>query len=107
MNKSDHEMLCTLGFTLVEEATDYLYWLYSITVREATLRLSWSLTDCSMQTSIQFDGTVISKVCSEGLTSCRATEDGVEGIFNLGDFVTTLRVNVHPALRVEWDTLRV
>jgi hypothetical protein len=106
MKKEDHECLFNLGFVLVEQSVDDLYWLYSLSLNGIDLFLSWSLTEGSMQTALYRDGVVVCKVSYEGLTFSKATSEGVTAKFDLGNSVTTLEIRIESQIQVEWSTLR-
>ena len=106
MKKEDHEYLLNLGFVVIEQSTEDLYWLYSFSLDGIDLLLSWSLLEGSMQTAMYRNGGVICKVSSEGLTFSQATSEGVTAKFDLGDSATTLEIKIKPQIQVEWSTLR-
>jgi hypothetical protein len=106
MKKEDHECLFDLGFILVEQSTEDLYWLYSLSLDGTELRLSWSLTEDSMQTAMYRDGVALCKVSSERLTFSQVTNEGITAKFDLGNSVTTLEIRIKSQIHVEWSTLR-
>lgn len=106
MTKADHETLRELGFQLLEEAIEDLFWQYSFAVQSRMLIVSWSLSENSFQTMIKEGEEVLSRVCSEGLSECRTTSDGIEASFALGNYRSYCRIRINPRLSVEWGTIR-
>jgi hypothetical protein len=106
MKKEDHNYILNLGFVLVEQSLEDLYWLYSLSLNGIELLLSWSLTEGSMQTAMYRDGVVLCKVSSEGLTFSQATNEGITAKFNLDNSIATLEIKIESQIQVEWSTLR-
>lgn len=106
MTKADHERIRELGFKLLEEAVDELFWQYSYTEQTRELVVSWSLSEGSFQTTIKEGEDVLIRVCSEGLSDCHTSADGIEATFACGDYRSSCRIRIKPCLSVEWGTIR-
>jgi hypothetical protein len=106
MTKADHDKLGELGFKLLEEAIDELFWQYSYTGQSRELIVSWSLAEGSFQTTVKEGGDVLIRVCSEGLSECHTSSDGIEAVFAFGNYRSSCRICIKPRLSVEWGTIR-
>ncbi|MDH7972169.1 hypothetical protein QH494_08220 [Sphingomonas sp. AR_OL41] len=107
MEEAELERLTEMGFSLIEFVKDDLFWVIRRSQGDISLTISWSWTQRSFQTVISVDDMELSRICSEGLEEILVKEDGLLARFNLGGFVTTVKISNKIAVNATWSTLEV
>ncbi|MBS1581380.1 MAG: hypothetical protein JST66_04180 [Bacteroidetes bacterium] len=99
------KLLSELGFTCTEESIDELFWRFSLSQEELELRLSWSLLERSMQTTILYRGVAVSTVSCERLSESSVSLGKVLASFEDERSITKLEIKITPSLEINWGTL--
>jgi hypothetical protein len=95
----------------IESTPEYGYWCYEFhDSTGTTLRLSFDVTERSLQTLVMCEGREILRICQEGATLLSIidmdTKKVLRGECVFKDAKTTVEIVVVPHISVSWSTLR-